>query len=63
VRGRALKRRTDESWMMSAALRERLRPVLEEAGLDPSGDIVVSESPDENGFHLRQQPSPGAGGA
>ena len=54
MRGRALKRRTGETWTMTAQTRERLRPLLEEAGLDASADIAVSESADENGFRLTQ---------
>ena len=55
VRGRALKRRTGETWTMPASARQRLRSLLEELGLDPTADISASESADEDGFRLTQR--------
>jgi hypothetical protein len=54
VRGGSRRRRTDAPWPLAADLRERLRPLLESAGLDAARDVTVSETAHEDGFHLSQ---------
>jgi hypothetical protein len=59
IRGGSRRRRTDRAWSLSPDVRERLRPLLEAGGFDPSGDISVREPPDRDGFEFTQGASPG----
>lgn len=54
VRGGLRRRRTDQSWVLSPELAERLRSLLVSEGLDPARTILVHERADEDGFRLTQ---------
>ena len=54
IRGFSGRRRTGESWPLSADLIDRLRPLLAAEGLDPARAILVEEPPDQDGFRLSQ---------
>jgi len=54
ARGGTRRRRTGETWALSPALRERLRPLRLAEGLDPEREIHVEEPVERDGFRLSQ---------
>jgi hypothetical protein len=54
VRGGSRRRRADGRWPLPPELRERLRELLTEYGLDPELETQVEEPPGQDGFTLSQ---------